>query len=76
MRTAADSLEQAALALPLSERARLAKALIESLDQDPEVEAAWEREISGRVAMVESGEATVVSAEDVFEEARRLIDAS
>lgn len=76
MRTAADNLEQAALALPLGERARLARALIESLDQDPEVESAWEREISRRVAMVESGEATVIPAEDVFAEARRRIDAS
>lgn len=76
MQTAADNLEQAALALPLGERARLAKALLESLDQDPEVEAAWEREISRRVAMVESGEAAVIPAEDVFAEARRLIDAS
>jgi putative addiction module component (TIGR02574 family) len=76
MRTAADNLEQAALSLPPGERARLAKALIESLDQDPEVEAAWEREIRRRVAMVESGEATVIPAEDVFAEARRLIDAS
>lgn len=75
MRTAADNLEQAVRALPLGERARLAKALIESLDRDPEVEAAWEREISRRVAMVESGEATVVPAEDVFAEARRLIEA-
>jgi len=76
MRTAADNLEQAALALPLAERARLAKALIESLDQDPDVEAAWEREIRRRVEMVESGEATIIPAEDVFAEARRLIDAS
>jgi len=76
MRTAADNLEQAALALPLGDRARLARALIESLEQDPEVEAAWEREIRRRVAMVESCEATVIPAEDVFAEARRLIDAS
>ena len=50
--------------------------MIESLDQDPDVEAAWEREIRRRVEMVESGEATVIPAEDVFAEARRLIDAS
>lgn len=76
MRTAADNLELAALALPAGDRARLAKVLIESLDQDPEVEAAWEREISRRVAQVEAGEATLVPAEDVFAEARRLIDGS
>jgi len=76
MRTAADNLEQAALSLPLGERARLARTLIESLDQDPEIEAAWEGEIRRRVAKVESGEATVIPAGDVFAEARRLIDAS
>jgi putative addiction module component (TIGR02574 family) len=76
MRTAADILEEAALALPLGERARVAKALIESLDQDPEVEAAWEGEIRRRVAMVESAKATILPAEDVFAEARRLIDSS
>jgi putative addiction module component (TIGR02574 family) len=69
MRTAAGHLKQAALSLPLGERARLATALIDSLDQDPEVEAAWEREISRRMAMVESGEANVVPADDVFAEA-------
>jgi hypothetical protein len=38
----------------------------------PEIEAAWDREISERVAAYERGEATVYAAEDVFAEARRL----
>ncbi len=76
MRTATDNLELAVLSLPTGDRARLAKVLIESLDENPDVEAAWDREISRRVAQVESGEATLVPAEDVFAEARRLIDAS
>ncbi len=76
MRTATDNLELAVLSLPTGDRARLAKVLIESLDEDPDVEAAWDREISRRVAQVESGEATLIPAEDVFAEVRRLIDAS
>jgi putative addiction module component (TIGR02574 family) len=76
MHTLGDNLELAALALPAGERARLARVLIESLDQDPEIEAAWEREISRRVARVESGEATLVPAEEVFAEARRRLNGS
>ena len=56
------------------ERAQLAQELLESVDQeaDPDVQAAWETEIAGRIASYERGEAKLVSAEDVFEEARRL----
>ncbi len=76
MRTGAEELELAVLSLPAGDRARLARRLIESLDQDPEIEAAWEKEIARRVAKIESGDATLVAAKDVFSEARRLIDAS
>ena len=56
------------------ERAQLAQELLESVDQEagPDVQAAWETEIAGRIASYERGEAKLVSAEDVFEEARRL----
>ena len=55
-------------------RAQLAQELLESVDQEagPDVQAAWETEIAGRIASYERGEAKLVSAEDVFEEARRL----
>ena len=76
MRTAAEDLERAVLSLPAGDRARLARRLIESLDQDPEVEVAWEKEIARRVAQIESGEAILIPADEVFSEARRLIDAS
>ena len=47
---------------------------MESVGQeaDPDVQAAWETEIAGRIAAYERGEAKLVPAEDVFEEARRL----
>ena len=60
--------------LPPEERAQLAQELMESVDQeaDPATQAAWEIEIAGRIAAYERGEAKLVPAEDVFEEARRL----
>jgi putative addiction module component (TIGR02574 family) len=64
------------LALPASDRARLAKRLIESLDQDADIEAAWEREVARRVADLESGTAELSLADEVFAEARRLSEAS
>ena len=60
--------------LPPEERAQLAQELMESVDQeaDPDVQAAWETEIASRIAAYERGEAKLIPAEDVFEEARRL----
>ncbi len=51
-------IEEQAKALPPEERARLAESLLESLakERDPEVEAAWEREIQERIAAYRRGE--------------------
>ena len=56
------------------ERAQLAEELLASLQEHATagVEAAWDDEIRRRVAEYERGEAKLVSAEDVFAEARRL----
>ena len=69
-----DELSKKAKELALEERAQLAQQLMESVDQesDPEVEAAWEREIASRVARYEHGEAKLIPASEVFEAARRL----
>jgi hypothetical protein len=48
--------------------------LIESLEQDPGVDAAWDEEIARRVATIESGAATLVPADEVFAKAHDLID--
>lgn len=61
-------LESELLALPASERARLAHRLLVSLDdgadEDPlEVDRAWEMEIRRRVAELEAGTADLVDAE-------------
>ncbi len=67
-------LAKQAQTLAPEERAQLAQELLESVDReaDPDVQAAWEAEIAKRIATYEGGTATLVSADDVFEEARRL----
>ena len=69
-----DELSKKAKELALEERAQLAQELMESVDQDldPEVEAAWETEISSRIAKYERGESKLIPASEVFEAARRL----
>ena len=61
-----DQLENEALKLPQRERARLARRLISSLDEDIEVEQAWYDEAERRLAELESGKAAEISAEEVF----------
>jgi putative addiction module component (TIGR02574 family) len=66
--------EEQARRLEPEDRARLAEALLESLQTAPlaELQAAWGREIEERVAAYERGESEVFAAEEVFAEARRL----
>jgi putative addiction module component (TIGR02574 family) len=66
-------IEQQARALAAEDRAKLAEALLESL-QAPlsEIETAWAQEIEERVAAFDRGETQTYAAEDVFAEARRL----
>jgi len=73
MSTRADSILDTALALPATERARIASELIASLDEDrdSDVEAAWAIEIDRRIVEIESGEAETTS----WEEARARIRA-
>ncbi len=71
-----EKLESEALDLPVTERARLAKLLIASLDEEPlddpaEVEKAWEKEIYHRLEQIRSGKAKLIPAEDVLGELRR-----
>ena len=66
-------LEAAVMALPNSERARLAERLIASLDRDPEIEEAWAQEIRQRLERYRSGELQTVPAEEVMKEARERI---
>ena len=69
-----DDLEKKARSLTPEERARLAEALLASL-QEPqlaEIEQAWAREIEKRTAAYDRGELQTISAEEVFAEAKQL----
>lgn len=68
-----EQLEIEARNLPRDERARLAEALIASLDQDAEIARAWQEEIRRRVAELESGTVETIPAEQVFAEVDELL---
>jgi putative addiction module component (TIGR02574 family) len=68
-----DDLAAAALALPRSERARLAERLLASLDDDAGVEEAWAQEVQRRLDLYRAGTLDTVPAAVVHEEARRRL---
>lgn len=55
MNTSLEVLEAEVLQLAPVERSHLLERLIASLDSDPEIEAAWEREADRREAELDSG---------------------
>lgn len=59
-------LEAEVLQLPPVERSHLLERLIASLDSDPEVEEAWEREADRREAELESGSITAISGQEAI----------
>jgi putative addiction module component (TIGR02574 family) len=78
-RNAADLLNDA-LALPEAERARLARALIDSLEPEDgadisasEIESAWRAEIERRERDIERDPTVLIPAEQVFAEAERRL---
>lgn len=73
MATTREQLEAEARRLPREERARLAEALISSLDEEAEIERAWSEEIRRRLGELESGSVSTVPAEEVFEELDELL---
>lgn len=68
-----DILEAEALKLDAGERARLAEHLIASLDEDAELDAAWEAEIQKRINQIDSGQVQMLSANEVLSHARSLL---
>ncbi|HET6764143.1 MAG TPA: addiction module protein [Longimicrobiaceae bacterium] len=66
-------IESEALGLPADERARLAEALIASLDEDARLERAWDEEIALRVEDLRSGRVKGIPAEEVFAEMEDLL---
>lgn len=75
MNASVSHLADQAKALSPAERLALAEVLLESLQAtgDSEVEAAWEAELSRRVAEVESGSVVLIPSEDVYAKARKLL---
>lgn len=70
-----ETLEQSALHLPIQQRAELAHKLLLSLEEqgEDEVAQAWSAEAVRRAAEIDSGQAVVVSAEEVSLAARALL---
>ena len=60
MSTRLDLLEAEVMKLGRADRARLLERLIASLDLDPEIEAAWDREAGRREGDLTSGSASAV----------------
>lgn len=65
-----EELEVPALALPRSERARLAERLLASLDEEPEIEAGWAEEVRRRMEQYRAGAIEAVPGDRVMREAR------
>lgn len=75
MATTIEQIEHDLLKLPKQERAFLADRLLSSLDGEvlSEIDAAWVAEAEHRFEEYKSGKRRVVSAEDVFTEAERVV---
>lgn len=66
-------LTQRAHALPPEDRARLAEALLASLEGDDDTGSAWDEELRKRIEEVESGAVKLVSANEAFARVRRAL---
>ncbi|RCW71278.1 addiction module protein [Pseudorhodoferax soli] len=75
MTTLVEELSRKALALSPGERVQLAEALLATVqDVDAEAEAAWDEEILRRIVDIDSGNAKLIPAAEVFADVRRLIE--
>ncbi|MCE9635542.1 MAG: addiction module protein [Planctomycetes bacterium] len=66
MSTRLDVLEAEVMKLGPADRSHLLERLIASLDADPEIESAWEREADRREAELTSGSASAVPGPDAI----------
>ncbi|MTI89012.1 MAG: addiction module antitoxin RelB [Balneolaceae bacterium] len=75
MITDLNEIENSALNLNKRDKARLADKLLQSIHGkiDPEIEQAWIDEVQKRKESLKSGKATLHSAMDVLNEARKRI---
>jgi putative addiction module component (TIGR02574 family) len=75
----AQKLLERALKLPLKERAKLAKSLLESIDEEEgappaEVKKAWAEEIKRRVREIDEGRVKGIPHEQVMAEFRERLE--
>ena len=72
-----EALTNAAMALSESERAKLAKTLVASLNGPPEkgVAEAWDIEICRRINEIEAGTAELLDVDDVLSKVRARLGA-
>lgn len=70
MSTKLEVLEAEVLQLAAADRSHLLERLIASLDSDPEVEEAWEREVDRREAELESGAVAAVPGHQAIDRLR------
>ncbi len=70
-----ETIEHTVLHLPIQQRAELAHKLLLSLEEqsEDEIAQAWHAEAARRAAEIDSGQADVVSAEEVSRAARALL---
>ena len=71
-----EELERQLLELPADERARIARRLIESLDDPTDeaaIETAWNLEIKRRIEEMDRGEVEMIPAEEVFARIRERL---
>ena len=68
-----ETLEAEALKLAPADRSHLLERLIASLDSDPEVEEAWEREADRREAELESGAVAAVPGHEAMARLRSTL---
>ena len=68
-----EQLEIEARTLPRDERARLAEALIASLEEEAEVELAWQQEVRRRVKELDAGTVQAIPGEDVLAELDKIV---
>jgi len=68
-------IEKSALSLDKKDKAHLADLLLRSIhgDIDPDVEEAWIQEVQKRKESLHSGDASLHSASEVLDEARKRI---
>jgi len=70
-----DNIRKNVMALPLDDRAELARELLASLDgpPDPDAHQAWDVELCRRINELRAGKATLLEPEDVLARARQRL---